>query len=409
LNALPNPHDPRVYLSQTFPPFQGTLPTTDPSAAEFTTAFTTARDANRPGYVQNYNFTIQYELPHSTVVELAYIGNKGTRMWGGQSQAGPWTNFAEIDGLPSRLLSMGDTLNDAASAHPSVIPYAGFPADDQPVSQALLPYPQYLGVEENFPYNTNSNYNALQVTVTRHFQSGLGFLAGYTWSKTIGYVDQNGAAAYYTAIQDFSNRGLERATTTFSIPQNFKLTWIYDTPFGKGRRWDLGKWMNPVLGGWQLSAIHNYQSGLPVTIGQSIFTIPQGFAAGIRPDVLSGVPLTVADASTHVDVQNPTQWLNPDAFASQPTSPGGVPLRVGTAPRTFPSLRGPANLSEKFRIAKQFPFRENKYVEIGAVMTNPLKRTYATINDTTYGDSTFGTLLQAGGDRVLQLNARIQF
>jgi outer membrane receptor protein involved in Fe transport len=410
LNALPSPHDPRIYLSQPFPAYPGTIPNTDPSGAEFNyQSFTTARDANRPGYVQNYNFTIQYELPHSTVVELAYIGNKGTRLWGGQSQAGAWVNFSELNGLPSTLLGMGDTLTDAASAHPSVIPYAGFPADNYSVAQALLPHPQYQGIEEAFPYNQNANYNAFQVTVTRHFQSGLGFLAGYTWSKAIGYVDQNGAAAYYTYVQDFYNRKLERATTTFSIPQNFKLTWIYDLPFGKGRHWDLGRWLNPVLGGWQFAAIHNYQSGLPVTVNTNLLTIPSGFGAGIRPDVLTGVPLTVADASTHVDVQNPTQWLNPNAFALQPTSPGGVPLRVGTAPRTFPALRGPANLSEKFRIAKQFPFREGKYLEIGAVMTNPLKRTYATINDTTYGDSTFGTLLQGGGDRVLQLNARIQF
>jgi len=147
-----------------------------------------------------------------------------------------------------------------------------------------------------------------------------------------------------------------------------------------------------------------------VSISASGLTIPQGFAVGIRPYVISGQSLTVGDASQHVDVQNPTQWLNPNAFALPPTSPGGVPLRVGTAPRNFPALRGPANLSEKFRISKRFPLRrEGQYVEIGATMTNPLKRTYATINDTTLGDTTFGTLLQGGGDRVLQLNARIQF
>ena len=61
--------------------------------------------------------------------------------------------------------------------HPQYIPYAGFPTTNT-VSQALRPYPQYYGVEENFPYNTNSNYNAFQVTVTRHLTKGLGFLAG---------------------------------------------------------------------------------------------------------------------------------------------------------------------------------------------------------------------------------------
>jgi len=306
------------------------------------------------------------------------------------------------------MLAMGDILNDPVSDHPQYIPYAGFPTDNT-VSQALLPYPQYSSVEEAFPYNTNSNYNALQITVTRHLTKGLGFLAGYTWSKAIGYVDQNGAASYYTVAQDYYNRGLERSVASFNLPQSFKLTWVYDTPFGKGRHWDL-HWLNPVLGGWQLSAIHNYHSGAPVQVFESGLTTPPGFAFGIRPDVLTGVPLTVGGASQKVDVQEPTQWLNPAAFAPSPQTSAGTPLRVGTAPRLFPTLRGPAGFSESFRIAKQFPIhKEGQYFEIGAVMTNPLKRTVAVINDNTVGDEGFGTLLQSGGDRVLQISARIQF
>src|SRR5205823_675987 len=224
-------------------------------------------------------------------------------------------------------------------------------------------------------------------SVTRHLTKGLGFLAAYTWSKAIGYVDQNGPATYYAAAQDYYNRGLERSVTSFNLPQNFKLTWVWDTPFGKGRRWDLGKWLNPVLGGWQLSAIQNYQSGMPVQVSESGLNIPPGFALALRPDVITGVPLTVGSASQKVDVQDPTPWLNPAAFALSPATPSGTPLRVGTAPRYFPTLRGPnpnggSNLSESFRIAKQFVIhKEGQYFEIGAVMLNPLKRTYATIND----------------------------
>ena len=72
-----------MYLSQPFPNLKAPLPNNDPTSANFTTAATTAPDANRPGYVQNYNFTIQYQLPGQTVLEAAYIGNKGTRVWGG--------------------------------------------------------------------------------------------------------------------------------------------------------------------------------------------------------------------------------------------------------------------------------------------------------------------------------------
>ncbi len=405
VKPLGNPHDPAIYLSQPFPSLTTPLPITNPSSAEFNQVATTARDANRPGYVQNYDFTIQYQLPGETLLEVAYIGNKGTRLWGGSPGSG---GFSELDGLPSSMLALGDILNDPVSLHPQFIPYPNFDTSNT-VSQALLPYPQYTGVEEAFPYNTNANYNAFQVTVTRHLTKGLGFLAGYTWSKAIGYVDQNGAASYYTIAQDYYNRKLERSVTSFNLPQNFKLTWVWDTPFGKGRRWDL-HWFNPVLGGWQLSAIHNYQSGMPVGVSESVAAIPPGAAFGIRPDVLTGVPLTVGSASQKVDVQDPTQWLNPAAFVPSPQTSSGTPLRVGTAPRFLPTLRGPANLSETFRIAKQFRIhKEGQYFELGAVMSNPLKRTVATINDNTVGDTQFGTLLQTGGNRVMQLTARIQF
>ena len=108
--------DPATYLSQPFPNFHGTLPNTDPSSGNYDAYQTSAPDANRPGYTQNFNFTIQYQLPAQTVVEAAYVGNKGTRLWGGSGQ------FGEMNGLPASLLSMGDVLLDHAVAVP--MPFA---------------------------------------------------------------------------------------------------------------------------------------------------------------------------------------------------------------------------------------------------------------------------------------------
>ncbi len=175
---------------------------------------------------------MQYLLPRETVLEVAFIGNKGTRLWGAKGV------FSEYDGLPASMLSMGAILNDSVSMHPQFKPYTSFP-DDLSVAQALRPYPQFYGVEEQFPYNTNSNYNSLQVTATRHLTKGLGFLAAYTWSKALGYVDANGPGAYYATVQDYYNRRLERSVTEFNYPQDFKLTWVYETPVGKGRSFDL--------------------------------------------------------------------------------------------------------------------------------------------------------------------------
>src|SRR5207237_4389255 len=130
--------DPSIYLRNPYPSLQRTLPNTDPNSANNLDVATTARDANRPGYTQNYNLTIQYQLPGSTVIEAAYIGNKGTRMWGGT----PGSGYTDYNGLPARLLTMGDILNDPVSAHTQFTPYPTF---DQglSVAQALRPYAHY--------------------------------------------------------------------------------------------------------------------------------------------------------------------------------------------------------------------------------------------------------------------------
>jgi hypothetical protein len=396
--------DPSIYLSQRFPDLATPLPNKDPASENYNSqVLTTAKDANRPGYVQNYNLTLQYQLPGQVVLETAFIGNKGTRLWGA------FGVFSEYDGLPSSLLSMGDILTDPVSAHPEFRPFPSFP-DDLSVAQALRPYPQYFGVEEAFPYNTNSTYNSLQVTATRHLTKGLGFLAAYTWSKAIGYVDANGPGAYYATVQDFHNRRLERSVAEFNHPQDFKLTWVYETPVGTGRRFDL-HWANWVLGGWQLAAIHHYVSGDPIMITESGLNIPDGFAFGIRPDIVAGQRLTLGGAPSSLDVVIGKPYLNPGAFAPSPTTTNGVPLRVGTAPRFLPSLQNPHNSDETFRMSKRFPFTkgEGRFVGVGMTMTNPfnrIKRYFATTDVT---DSEFGLMKATGGGRTIQLDARIEF
>lgn len=403
--------DPAIYLSQPFPGLPGQLPNSDPASANGTIARTTARNANRPGYVQNWNFTVQYQLPKETVLEVAYVGNKGTRLWGGRNActlAGNCGNvFSEYDALPSKLLSMGDILNDPVSLHPQYIPYSGFNTT-QTVAQALRPYPQFLGVQEQFPYNTNANYNSLQVKVTRHLSKDLGFLAAYTWSKAIGYVDQQGVGGYYSVVQDYYNRGLERSVTSFNVPQNFKLTWVYDTPVGKGKKVDL-KWANYVVGGWKLAAIHNYISGPSLAVTESGLNIPPGFGYGIGPDVISSKE-TVGGSPSKVDFFNGTPYLNPAAFAQSPVTGNGTPLRVGTAPRFLPNVRGPAQLSEVFRMSKRFPlYRESTFFQLGMTWNNPFNRIRPYIADVTVGDAAFGKVFAGGGGKTLQLDARIEF
>jgi hypothetical protein len=393
--------DPSIYLRNPYPSPRP-LPNTDPNSANYLDVATTARDANRPGYTQNYNFTIQYELPGSTVLELAYIGNKGTRMWGGT----PGQGYTDYNGLPSSMLAMGDILNDPVADHPQFMPFPTFD-DSLSVSQALRPYPQYGQVNEQFPYNTNSNYNSFQVSATRHLTTNLGFLAAYTFSKAIGYIDANGPDSYYTA-QDYFNRKLDRSVTEFNLPHQFKLTWVYETPFGQGRRWNLG-WANAVLGGWQFAGIHNYSSGAAVQVTYSGAIIPVGFAQGSRPDILN-TKLTLGGASSNTDFNVGVPYLDPDAFAPPPSTPNGVPLRPGTAPRFLPTVRGPHQMRETFRMSKRFYIREKMFFGLGATANNPFKRATREFLGRDIADpSSFGQLVQRGAGRTIQIEGRFEF
>jgi hypothetical protein len=398
--------DPTMYLRDPYPSYQGQLPNTDPNSANNQDVATTARDANRPGYSQNYNFTIQYELPSQTVLEVAYIGSKGTRMWGGSAGAGT-PGYYDYNGLPSSVLARGDILNDPVANHPEFTPYPGFDTSLS-VAQALRPYPQYGQVQEQFPYNTNSNYNSLQVTVTRHLTKDLGFLAAYTFSKAIGYVDQNGPATYYTSVQDYFNRGLDRSITGFSTPHSFKLTWVYETPFGKGRRYNMGGIANALFGGWQFAGIHNYRSGAAIAVTYSGYNYPVGFPQGIRPDVISSQE-TLGGAPGKTDFSVGTPYLNPAAFAVQPLTENGVPLRPGTAPRFLPNVRGPHVMAETFRMSKRFYIREKMFFGVGATADNPFKRTSRDFRSLDLADPAFGQLFQGGGGRTIQLEGRFEF
>jgi len=397
--------DPAMYLNQPFPGLGYNLPNTNPANGNFNASQTSTPDSNRPGYVQNYNLTVQYLLPNQMVVEGAFVGNHGTRMWG----------YSEIDVTPASKLALGDTLQTPVSQYPQYIPYAGFPTSLF-VSQAILPYPQFYGVNNFQAYNVNSNYDSFQLTLTKHLTKGLGFIAAYTFSKVLGYQDSNGAMGYGTP-QDYFNRKLDYSLAGFNQTNVVKLTWTYDTPFGKGRKWDL-KQLNFVLGGWQLAGLHNYASGFPIAVYSGGLTVPTGFGS-IRPDLVSasldnGSIPGPGSINYQVDSNgNGTQWLTKASFANVPCSAiNCVPLTVGTAPRNL-GITGYPTLSETFRLSKSFSLfkAERAKFKLGATLSNPFKREGVNwVNGaTTVGNSDFGQVLSNGANRTMQLEGRIDW
>ena len=394
-----------------FPAYPFPLPDKNPALDNGNSISYIAPNSARQPYAQNYTFGVQYLLGDKTVIQASYVGNIGARLNAG--------GFANMNQLNPKYLSLGDTLLDDISLHPSIpLPYAGFTGT---VAQALLPYPQFAGggtpgvptgsgVFYHFPYFGHSNYNALQVVATRRIAKGLGFLVSYAFQKTLTNTDS--ASLYYGAPQDVYNRRLEKSVASFDHPQQLRLTWIYELPFGKGRPLlNRGGFVNQVLGGWTITANQQYQSGDPLEIGTSIYTGDYLWNGSVRASYVAGQPLMSSQSgSLNFAAGIGKPYLNPNAFTNPPITANGVILGLGNTPRYFGNLRGPFLPSENAGIFKRFPFREGAFFEIRCDMLNVFNRVQLSDPDTTVGDPQFGQIVGVSNvARQIQLAARITF
>src|SRR5581483_6628048 len=252
----PNSYDPVLYWDRGMPLFTGTLPSKDPALQNGRFVIYTNPDGLAQGYIQHWNFTIQRLLPRSTVAEVAYVGTRGVRLPQGYTAGGCSRSLGCLwNMVPSQYLALGDTLRENINLHPEIPrPYPSFQGT---VNQALRRFPQYssVGIQE---YNVGrSIYHSLQVQARKlPAKGGLGYILAYTFSKAID--DGSGATGYSGLIrgyQDFYNRGSERALSTYNPPHDLKLTWIWELPFGQGRRFlNRSGFLDKIIGGWTLTA-----------------------------------------------------------------------------------------------------------------------------------------------------------
>jgi Carboxypeptidase regulatory-like domain len=172
----------------------------------------------REPYDQHWNFGVQQQLMQRLVVEVDYVGNKGS--------------------------FLADTNN------------INFPAAGPGTVQTRRPYPRFGTIA----YNTqdgSSTYDALQAKVERRLLSGLWVLAAYTFSKSITALATPAVGGNY---------GWEKALTSFDVPHNFDFSFGYELPFGKGKRFaNRGGIEDTIIGGWQLQGITGFRSGVPYT------------------------------------------------------------------------------------------------------------------------------------------------
>ncbi len=367
-----------------------------------------ARDYSIPEKVYSYSFSWAQQLPYKLTLTSAFVGSQGrnlflrsvaNRILPGQTTIADGTTLPTTFGVVNRTNGAGGQVIAVNTIREFAI-VSG-------TSSVLNPYAEV-------DYKTSGgrdSYRALQLSLGRRFSTGVTLNSQYAWSRSFGNTSGSNeartAANNARAIGDYD---YDLGYNNFDVRHTFNVSALYDLPFGKGKKDDLGKAGNAILGNWELGAIVNARSGLPLEIGivrpdvviQCVNTagcvvptgaggatttfangfvaqlpgtintanpLPAGFIAVVntpgggasrnvrRPDLISGI-------SPYLN--NDRNVLNPAAF----TTP--LPGTFGNVPRNF--LRGPNFQQFDLVFNKRFKFSESMNLEFRTEIFNIFNR-----------------------------------
>ena len=379
-----------------FPTDRYTPASMDPSWGNF----------NRPGmvdpnygltpYVQQWNFNVQRELPGKVVLDVGYLGNKGTRLKAGE--------LARINQLPVSALDqyktrLNNAVRNAAEAAANGIPYP-YPGFSGTVAAALRQYPQVQGNQTVNVYATPlgfTNYHSLQVTVNRQFRKGLTVYANYVWSRNMANVDSS-LIGDNSGPLDYYNLALEKAVSSYDTPHVMKAHFNYELPWMKRSR---------IFGGWAVSGILNYGSGQPLGFSAST-PLSGGWngalnRANIAPGEMkaAGFDKSKFELSTALSPNN--TYLNKALF-SQP-----APLTLGTSAPRYSQVRSFGTINEDLCLQKSQRLTEKARLRLRAELLNAFNRSKLGGIVTNVNNPNFGQVTSISGNRQIQLSARIDF
>ncbi len=283
-------------LSNGLPAPPGVDPNRAPSGSTRSVFDVNFRDA----YAINYNVNVQQQLGRNYLLELAYVGSKGRQLpLKGDPNAAPATVGVSSPTNIRPFFSVAPLLGDLGQL-------------------------QSVGTLD---------YNSLQVKLQRRFSNGFSFLNAYTYGSAIDLTSDNDGSVTLTNPYSLAyNRG----PADYDIKHTLSSNVIYALPFGKDSK----------IGGWQVSAIGYFRTGLPFTVTTNVPIRSTGNGSGgLLP---ANRPDRVGDGS----LSNPTidKWFDTAAFAIPADNTG----TYGTSGRNI--LRGPKQFNIDMSLIKMTTF-----------------------------------------------------
>ena len=339
-------------------------------------------------------------------IDIAYVGNHGTRLIDGRSSAGVFDNMN-----PGSVLALGSVLTSGQfnNGVPNAAAIAGgfttppYPTFTGTVAQSLRMWPQYQQINWRYFPNGASHYNAFQASFDRRMSQGLQFRVAYTYSRLMNNGSETGLGAGGPPVQNPSDMRSLYTVSSDDVPHILTLGWQYELPFGKGRRvgGNSSGVVNKVIGNWQISAIQTYQSGRPLSITMANNSLG-GYLFNYTeyPNKVSGTkPFTGNFSDPNKDAYlNAAAWADPGQFA------------FGNAPREDENVRWFGYRNEDFSIQKDTYLGESKYVRFQGDAGNVFNRVFFCPPGTGLGNGNFGkTGSQCNIPRRWQLALQIFF
>jgi hypothetical protein len=351
--------------------------------------------SNKSPTIQEWNLTLQRELPGGFVGKIGYVGNKGDHLDQGESY-----NYSQ---LPDSAMALGSKLL-------TLVPNPFYGIITNPNSVLSTPtiqqryllgkYPQYAdSVSVNNVPLGHSIYHSVIVQLQRRFTNGIGLLISYTGGKLLddgGFASTLNYANGGSSRQDFFNQRADWSVSTEDISSRFVANFTYELPIGRAKL--VGRQMsgvaNLIVGGWQFNGIVTVQDGAPVALSQTpnqtgTFTTSQ------RPN----------ESQKNAGLKNRSiaQWFNTSIFSLAPA------YTFGNAPRTLPNVRQPGYQDVDLSLFKDFGLWENAKLSFRIEAFNAFNKTNFGQAGSQFGSSTFGAISSAGAARDLQLAVHLTF
>jgi hypothetical protein len=312
--------------------------------------------SNNTPNMQQWNLTVERQLNSSLVGRISYVGSKGTH-------------------LPIALNPNVATPGPGAVA-------------------ARQPYPAY-GTIQGWENIGPSSYNGLQLSAEKRLQSGLSFLAAYTYSKSL---DEGGGGNSSTGdsrlnVQDPNNLKANYGLSSFNFKHRFTLSGVYQLPVGRGRKYlpNSNRFVDGVAGGWQATSILTLQSGAPLTVNMSTTTSNTGTLQ--RPNQVCNGNLPASQQTIH-------RFYNTSCYVAPPN------YTFGNTGRN--TIVGPGYEEWDAGVMKEFHPIEPVAVQFRAEAFNALNHPNFTLPSGSIGSSAAGTITSTlGSQREFQLALRL--